>query len=451
MSETMISVENVGKLYTLKHKIAGERYSTFRDVITRVALAPFRALSGKGRNTAGSNAETAEDFWAIKDVSFQVNQGDVVGIIGANGAGKSTLLKILSRITEPTIGRIRIKGRVASLLEVGTGFHAELTGRENIFLNGAVLGMSRTEIKAKFDEIVAFAGVEQFLDTPVKRYSSGMYVRLAFAVAAHLEPEILIVDEVLAVGDSEFQKKCLGKIREVATGGRTILFVSHNMQALSVLCNRGMFLRGGRLEYTGGTKEAIDLYISGFSKTNGQDDNPDRRTGSGEYRYISASAARQIYEGGEEKVINFELERRGKRMGNMWVCARVVDSAGVVVAQCDSRLVGFSVEDRPRIRGHFRFTTPWLRPGNYRVDLSVGVPSFGDPWTLDYWEGACTLIISPVLPYPNSAPADASAQGFVFADFAWDASEVKKESVASIIQEGGNGNMPQVEEAALER
>src|ERR1700677_1842788 len=262
MSETMISVENVGKLYTLKHKIAGERYSTFRDVITRVALAPFRALSGKGRNTAGSNAETAEDFWAIKDVSFQVNQGDVVGIIGANGAGKSTLLKILSRITEPTIGRIRIKGRVASLLEVGTGFHAELTGRENIFLNGAVLGMSRNEIKDKFDEIVAFAGVEQFLDTPVKRYSSGMYVRLAFAVAAHLEPEILVVDEVLAVGDTAFQKKCLNKMGSFANSGRTVLFVSHSMEAVRNLCQRGIWMKDGRVHQDGPTKAIINDYIN---------------------------------------------------------------------------------------------------------------------------------------------------------------------------------------------
>ena len=449
MSETMISVENVGKLYTLRHKVTGERYATFRDVITRGVLAPFRAISGKGRN--GSEANATEDFWAIKDISFKVERGDVVGIIGANGAGKSTLLKILSRITEPTVGRIRIKGRVASLLEVGTGFHAELTGRENIFLNGAVLGMSRGEIKSKFDEIVAFAAIEQFLDTPVKRYSSGMYVRLAFAVAAHLEPEILIVDEVLAVGDSEFQKKCLGKIREVATGGRTILFVSHNMQALSVLCNRGMFLRAGALEYTGSTKEAIERYIAGFSKANDQQHNPDRRFGSGEYRYISAGPAQQIFEGAEEKVINFELERRGKRMGNMWVCARIVDAGGMVVAQCDSRLIGFSVEDRPRIRGQFRFTTPWLRPGTYRVDLSVGVPSFGDPWILDFWEGACSLMISPVLPYPNSAPPDASAQGFVFADFSWEASEAQKEPVGNTIQDDGNGSMAKIEHSSLER
>jgi lipopolysaccharide transport system ATP-binding protein len=449
MSETMISVENVGKLYTLRHKVTGERYATFRDVITRGVLAPFRAISGKGRN--GSDANATEDFWAIKDISFKVERGDVVGIIGANGAGKSTLLKILSRITEPTVGRIRIKGRVASLLEVGTGFHAELTGRENIFLNGAVLGMSRGEIKSKFDEIVAFAAIEQFLDTPVKRYSSGMYVRLAFAVAAHLEPEILFVDEVLAVGDSEFQKKCLGKIREVATGGRTILFVSHNMEALSVLCNRGMFLRAGALEYTGSTKEAIERYIAGFSKANDQEHNPDRRFGSGEYRYISAGPAQQIFEGGEEKVIHFELERRGKRMGNMWVCARIVDSGGMVVAQCDSRLIGFSVEDRPRMRGQFRFTTPWLRPGTYRVDLSVGVPSFGNPWILDFWEGACSLMISPVLPYPNTAPPDASAQGFVFADFSWEASEAKKEPVGNTIQDDGNGNMANIEHSALER
>src|ERR1700693_1942880 len=342
-SETLISLENVGKLYYIKHKGSTERYTTLRDVITRGVRAPFASFS-KARVRTDSNAPltngsglvhsgvSSEDFWAIKDVSFKVNQGDVIGIIGRNGAGKSTLLKILSRITEPTAGRIKLKGRVASLLEVGTGFHAELTGRENIFLNGAILGMSRAEIRSKFDEIVAFAAVEQFLDTPVKRYSSGMYVRLAFAVAAHLEPEILIVDEVLAVGDAEFQKKCLGKMREVATGGRTILFVSHNMQAVSVLCNRGMFLHAGSLEYTGSTKEAIDRYISSFSVANGQEENPDRRFGSGEYRFTAASPARQIFEGAEEKVINFELERRGKLVGAMWVSAKFVDSSGAVVA-----------------------------------------------------------------------------------------------------------------------
>src|SRR5258708_5591547 len=316
-SDTMISVENVGKLYTLRHKSSRESYTMLRDVITRGTVASFRAFSGKLRNRARSNAtstdgpglvpsgNSTEDFWAIKDVSFKVEQGDVIGIIGRNGAGKSTLLKILSRITEPTVGRIRIRGRVASLLEVGTGFHPELSGRENIFLNGAILGMSRGEIKAKFDEIVAFAAVEQFLDTPVKRYSSGMYVRLAVAVAAHLEPEILIVDEVLAVGDAEFQKKCLGKMRDVATGGRTVLFVSHNMQAVSVLCNRGMFLQAGSLEYTGSTKEAMDMYISSFSKADGQDNNPDRRNGTGDYRFTLAAPARPIFGEAAAKSIKF--------------------------------------------------------------------------------------------------------------------------------------------------
>src|SRR5260221_1714726 len=309
--------------------------------------------------------------------------------------------------------------------------------------------MTRAEIKAKFDEIVAFAEVEKFLDTPVKRYSSGMYVRLAFAVAAHLEPEIMIVDEVLAVGDTEFQKKCLRKSREVRTGGRTFLFVSHNLQALSDLCNRGIFLRTGALEYAGSTKEAIDLYLSGFSKTNGQEDeDPDRRYGSGEYRYISASPDRQIFEGAEEKVINFELERRGKRRGRMWVRATIADSNGLIVTQCDSRLVGFTVEDHPRIKGQVRFTTPWLRPGRYRVDLAVGMHSFGEPWTLDYWEGATSLFVSPVLPYPNSAPPDASAHGYVFADFSWEATEAKKKSAGNSIH--GNGNMPEIEQPASE-
>ena len=213
------------------------------------------------------DGDEMEEFWALRDVNFEVKQGDRLGIIGRNGAGKSTLLKILSRITEPTKGRVMIKGRVASLLEVGTGFHQELTGRENIFLNGAILGMSRTEIKRKFDEIVDFSGVEKFLDTPVKRYSSGMYVRLAFSVAAHLEPEILVVDEVLAVGDEEFQKKCLGKMKDVSSNeGRTVLFVSHNMGVITQLCNKGMLLNKGMLEISGNANAVIQEYINNQSR-----------------------------------------------------------------------------------------------------------------------------------------------------------------------------------------
>jgi lipopolysaccharide transport system ATP-binding protein len=259
--EPIIKVENLGKSYIIGHQ--RERYVALRDVLAnkarQVVTKTKNILSG-GQLIAGNELE---EFWALKDINFEVQQGDRVGIIGRNGAGKSTLLKVLSRITEPTTGRIHLKGRVASLLEVGTGFHPELSGRENIYLNGAILGMSRAEVKKKFDEIVDFAGVEKFLDTPVKRYSSGMYVRLAFAVAAHLEPEILIVDEVLAVGDAEFQKKCLGKMEDVSKNeGRTVLFVSHNMGAIRTLCNHVMILNQGILIESSPTEIAINKYLS---------------------------------------------------------------------------------------------------------------------------------------------------------------------------------------------
>ncbi|MDB9487746.1 ABC transporter ATP-binding protein [Dolichospermum circinale CS-537/01] len=257
MSDTVIRVENLGKKYIIGHQ-QQERYTALRDVITNKVKSIGSLINPQAKN----ENPAFEEFWALKDVSFDIKQGDRVGIIGRNGAGKSTLLKILSRITEPTTGSIKIKGRVASLLEVGTGFHPELTGRENIFLNGAILGMGKEEIKRKFDEIVAFAEVEKFLDTPVKRYSSGMYVRLAFAVAAHLEPEILIVDEVLAVGDAQFQKKCLGKMEDVGKEGRTVLFVSHNMQAISTLTKYCLMLSKGKCIYQGRTEQAITEYLS---------------------------------------------------------------------------------------------------------------------------------------------------------------------------------------------
>jgi lipopolysaccharide transport system ATP-binding protein len=263
MSDTIISVENLGKKYIIEHQ-QQEQYKALRDVVANGLKSfnhrfnPFKAHSPLSTLPSPSK----EEFWALKDISFEIEQGDRVGIIGRNGAGKSTLLKILSRITEPTTGHIRLKGRVASLLEVGTGFHPELTGRENIYLNGSILGMSKTEINRKFDEIVAFAEVEKFLDMPVKRYSSGMYVRLAFAVAAYLEPEILIVDEVLAVGDVQFQKKCLGKMEDVAENeGRTVLFVSHNMEAIKRLCNRGLLLQQGKLLINENIDSVIQAYL----------------------------------------------------------------------------------------------------------------------------------------------------------------------------------------------
>src|SRR5262249_21571989 len=248
MSDVVIRAENLGKKYRISHQHERQRYVALRDVLADKLLASKRWIESQISNGNSSKpgykkAPKKEDFWALRDVSFEVKQGDVLGIIGRNGAGKSTLLKILSRITEPTEGLVRLRGRVASLLEVGTGFHQELTGRENIFLNGAILGMTQQEIRKKFDEIVAFAEGQRFLDTPVNDYSSGMYVRLAFAVAAHLEPEILVVDEVLAVGDVEFQKKCLGKMSDVARSGQTVLFVSHNHAAVRNLCSHAVVLR----------------------------------------------------------------------------------------------------------------------------------------------------------------------------------------------------------------
>jgi lipopolysaccharide transport system ATP-binding protein len=257
---SVITVQGLSKKYRLRHE--AQRYRSLREEIMS-AVHSMTSLRLMRRST--TSTQSSEDFWALRDVNFVVHQGDRLGIIGRNGAGKSTLLKILSRITDPTDGRIEIAGRVSSLLEVGTGFHPELSGRENIFLNGAILGMRANEVRQKFDQIVAFAEVERFLDTPVKRYSSGMYVRLAFAVAAHLEPDILVVDEVLAVGDAQFQQKCLGRMEELSRSGRTILFVTHNMDAMLALCNRGLVLESGAVVYDGAPIEARQHYLSKVS------------------------------------------------------------------------------------------------------------------------------------------------------------------------------------------
>jgi lipopolysaccharide transport system ATP-binding protein len=259
MEQPIISIKNLGKKYNINHQKGG--YIALRDVLTGILKNPFRFAKDKAKAIAGM--ETKEEFWAVKDLNIEIGRGEIIGIIGGNGAGKSTLLKILSQITPPTTGEVTIRGRVGSLLEVGTGFHPELTGRENITLNGAILGMTHREIAQKFNAIVEFAGVEKFLDTPVKYYSSGMYVRLAFSVAAHMDPDILIIDEVLAVGDAEFQKKCLGKMEEVTRGtGRTIIFVSHNMQAIEQLCTKCILMRGGKIVKAGKTDEVVSHYIN---------------------------------------------------------------------------------------------------------------------------------------------------------------------------------------------
>lgn len=275
MSEIAIKVEGLSKSYRIGAK--QEKYKTLRDTLAAGALRPFRAMKSLARPNGQSDSSSHrrskfDTIWALKDVSFEVKRGEVIGVIGRNGAGKSTLLKILSRITEPTEGYADINGRIASLLEVGTGFHPELTGRENIYLNGAILGMKKDEIERKFDEIVAFAEVEKFIDTPVKRYSSGMHLRLAFAVAAHLEPEILLVDEVLAVGDVGFQRKCLGKMSEVSLQGRTVLFVSHNMQAVRTLCKKTILLEDGQVHSFGDSDAIVEYYLQANTRSEHSND-----------------------------------------------------------------------------------------------------------------------------------------------------------------------------------
>lgn len=283
MSDIVIRCEGLSKRYRIGQR---ERYKALRDSLTDMMYAPFRRLRSAFQRSNGQAVNGDDTIWALRDVSFEVERGEAVGIIGSNGAGKSTLLKILSRITEPTQGYAEIHGRVGSLLEVGTGFHPELTGRENIYLNGAILGMKKAEIDRKFDEILAFAEVEKFVDTPVKHYSSGMYVRLAFAVAAHLEPEILLVDEVLAVGDAAFQKKCLGKMGEVANEGRTVFFVSHNMGAITRLCGRGIWLDEGQVRLCSQTNEVVAHYLSSLSRGTAEFSvaDPARALGNGYFR-----------------------------------------------------------------------------------------------------------------------------------------------------------------------
>jgi len=386
MSAPIITVENLGKRYSLRHE-TGERYTALRDVIANKAARLFRR-NGRGRARKNLTSDlrpltsdlraTRENFWALRNVSFEVRRGEVVGIIGRNGAGKSTLLKILSRITDPTEGRVKLKGRVASLLEVGTGFHPELTGRENIYLNGAILGMSRAEIKAKFDEIVAFAETEKFLDTPVKRYSSGMYVRLAFAVAAHLEPEILIVDEVLAVGDAEFQKKCLGKMHEVSKGGRTVLFVSHNMAAIKSLTTHGIVLNSGAIIFNGSSEDAILSYAQ--ATTAAVSDIRPLNWGRGvhtaiqEVRFLDEQGeSTRNYEPGKNLRLEVVFETDGT--SGLSVDGFLLDESRAKIAYfSDYQFHGRTLPTRAGVYiCHIELEPLWLASGGYSFDLATAV------------------------------------------------------------------------------
>ncbi len=371
MSDSVVSVEGVGKRYRLRHRRETEQYATLRDAVVGAFKAPFRRLSGERLR-----APTTDDFWALRDVSFRISEGEVVGVIGRNGAGKSTLLKILSRITEPTTGRVVLGGRVASLLEVGTGFHPELSGRENIFLNAAILGMSRAETARKFDEIVAFAEVEQFLDTPVKRYSSGMYVRLAFAVAAHLEPDILVVDEVLAVGDAEFQKKSLGKMHEASRSGRTVLFVSHNMAAVGNLTSRCVVLSGGTVAFDGPPAAAIEHYLQAGQRSSGSA----MVTGRGLHTAITSARllgrtgeATDSYVPGTPLRLEVAFETDGAPRASLE--AFLIDAMGQKLALAS--LHQFHGLTLPARAGRFRTVLDlaplWLASGSYSFDVTTSI------------------------------------------------------------------------------
>jgi lipopolysaccharide transport system ATP-binding protein len=413
--EAIISVENLGKRYSLRH-LRDQRYIALRDVLVEKATGLFRrrrdhksAPVQRGNGTTGlqdqstvvrgqpSSSPLTEDFWALRNINFEVKQGEVVGIIGRNGAGKSTLLKILSRITDPTEGKVTLRGRVASLLEVGTGFHPELTGRENIYLNGAILGMHRAEIKAKFDEIVAFAETEKFLDTPVKRYSSGMYVRLAFAVAAHLEPEILLVDEVLAVGDADFQKKCLGKMREVSRQNkRAVLFVSHNMTAIRSLCDRCLILEAAKKAFDGEVGKGVLKYLGAVNSGGGFDDQ--RRIYSCSQisvvggRLLSEAGETSQFVFGESLTVEIALDIRENIKFSIELVLR--DQQGMPIAFSPSGL-GQGVEyscrvGRHRIRCHISRLD--LAEGNYALDIMLAETRVR---FLDYLESALRFTIGP--------------------------------------------------------
>jgi len=415
MSDIVIKAENLGKRYTIGHQRGRGDQTTFREVLVQNA----RNLWNKSQDLIGGRpviaGDTLEEVWALKDVSFEIKRGEAVGIIGRNGAGKSTLLKILSRITEPTTGRVTIKGRVASLLEVGTGFHSELTGRENIYLNGTILGMTRAEIKRKFDEIVAFSGISKYLDTPVKRYSSGMYVRLAFAIAAHLESEILIVDEVLAVGDAEFQKKCLGKMQDVSTSqGRTVLFVSHDMAAIRNLCGRVILLLNGLISNDGDTDLVVDSYLRKITA-----DNVEHREWTLSKYITSVSllfASDREYLSTEDSIIfTIEVDAFDKIIDHLRIGIGINNILGGRILTVLSSNEGKSWHG---VSGKFKMLvtidSPHLAPGTYYVKVALG-DTLGD---FDTVENALSFQVEPS-DFFGTGKLPSSQQGVILTRSTW--------------------------------
>jgi lipopolysaccharide transport system ATP-binding protein len=397
MPDTAITVEGLSKSYRIA--VGGETTNRISQAVINRIRRPLTRIH-------------YETFDALKDLNFDIPWGEAVGILGRNGAGKSTLLKLLTRVAAPSAGVIDLGGRVGSLLEVGTGFHPELTGRENIFLNGSLLGMTRSEIRQRFDEIVAFSGVEKFLDTPVKRYSSGMYVRLAFSVAAHLETEILAIDEVLAVGDAEFQRKSLAKMREVARSGRTVLFVSHQVQTVTSLCTSAIFLDKGTLAYHGTVDDALARYRDSFDKFQLDQRDAARRPGTGQLRLSRVAVRDQTQDPVDEKVIEFNVGANRDVIGKYFVSFHINDANGSVIAQCDSRLTGRWFDPSKPESGALRIKNLWLKPGRYTVDVFVCQAGI-----FDAWEGADSFEVLPSPPYPEVTSDEAMARGAVLADF----------------------------------
>lgn len=428
MTNIAIQVEGLSKAYRLGSK--AERAETLVAAIANVATAPWRNFRRLRRlNTFSTSRDSEDILWALRDVSFQIAEGEVVGFVGRNGAGKSTLLKILSRITEPTTGRIATHGRVSSLLEVGTGFHQELTGRENIYMNGTILGMKRVEIDRKFDEIVDFSGVERFLDTPVKRYSSGMKVRLAFSVAAHLEPEILIVDEVLAVGDAEFQRKCLAKMQAVAGGGRTVLFVSHNTAAVQSLCDRAIVLRDGQVINDGSAVDVVQDYLSGlssklydpFSESNPQ------RGGNGLLRLANAYAANSRGDPTETilsgELIEFCFEFKvAHDLQDIALTFTVFDKNGVHITSVNTGLTGF----KPAVNGCCDRLSCIIPRNPFAVgDYRVGVQIFSNGCLLDHIPNAIVFGVIGSVFFDGGRKPNSCA---VYVDHEWRQSRVSTET-----------------------
>jgi lipopolysaccharide transport system ATP-binding protein len=409
LSQLASNVSAVSKDVSISVTDLSKTYRIYRreDVPSSAAEAVIKKVR------ESKQKKVLERFDALHDVTFDVGWGEVVGIIGRNGAGKSTLLKIINRITAPTKGRIELGGRVGSLLEVGTGFHPELTGRENVYLNGTLLGMRRKEIKERFDAIVDFAGTEKFLDTQVKRYSTGMYIRLAFAVAAHLDSEILAVDEVLAVGDSDFQAKCLRKMREVARDGRTVLVVSHQLQTVSDLCSSALYLDSGHLVLHGTVEEAMEEYKRSFARSAPMLRTAAARPGSGELRFTTASMAKDIINPGDDVVVEFAVGANPSFGNRFHISCFLNNEDGMLIAQCDSRLKDFWLDPATDNEGSVVMRTPWLKPGAYTVDLFIHAGGR----RADIWEQACHFQVLPISPYAHPTTPDGTDRGVVFPDF----------------------------------